>query len=141
MIFIFGLIASCFIKLILFCLHLCCTQWGQILYELLYFYQFLTNLLKVIIFQKHIALSQKWMHVRDLLSSVTLVFQRKWQQGINFASENFWPLPIAVSVNFWNCIHTEIQMLLKKVFDPIVVDEITRQLTSHRRLSLMNQKN
>ena len=140
MVFIFSLIASCFIKLILFYLHLCCTQWGQILYELLYFCHFLTSLFKVINFQKQTALSKKWTHSRDLLPSVTLVFQRKRQQGINFASEDFWPLQITVSVNFWNRIHTEIQMLLKKVFDPIVVDKFTRQLMSYRRLSLMNQK-
>ena len=118
MVFIFGLIASCFIKLILFCLHLFCTQWGQILYELLYFCHFLTSLFKVINFQKQTALSKKWTHSRDLLPSVTLVFQRKRQQGINFASEDFWLLPITQRflnrwmvhrhIFFWNFLKVEI---------------------------------
>ena len=91
MVFIFGLIASCFIKLILFCLHLCCTQWGQIFYELLYFCHFFTNLLKVITFQKQIALSlfppknEPNQRMAEIYCPA-VVFQRKLQQGIHFAS-------------------------------------------------------
>lgn len=107
---------------------------------------FLTNLLKVINFQKQIALS-----LFPPKTNLTNAWQRfTAQRYFSFSEEmttrhSFCFLKLLAFTHnrlckLLNRIHTEIQMLLQKVFDPIVVNKITRQLMSHCRLILMNQK-